>query len=469
MALSTSEYPPLKSSSLLGVPSASKPPSTSYAENLVAPPPCREDWPLTFVHPEKKLSFRNNDLSEGKSLWNLSLVGYSLGPRPYYERLRVAIEKAWKLKGSLSLLSLADDFFLLKFTAIEDYDMVWSGGPWFLLGRPFILQKWNPRFQPKRDETAAIPIWIKILNLPLALWTPAGISKIASFIGIPLYVDTLTAKRTRLTFARICVKVDKDSVLAEEIPIDLDGEDITLKVVYDWKPVRCEGCGLLIHSFAICPTNPTPKPSLPPKPVFRGRSKSRNPNFRAERNLSQATSKAPHITPAPVLTPMETPSSVENIPLKSHVLIPSTLVQVPVESSANVLIVDPVETAANVAIATDLVQVIDHDKDSGLPNLNLPQTESSSADFSMVNSRLLPPQVLLANNFGSLQNDNLGNPDDNTLEEDLSSTSKTDDINTPHSSNHKATSSSSKKSTPDKASPPKKGKTKTAKKAKSHK
>ncbi|KAI0498313.1 hypothetical protein KFK09_021554 [Dendrobium nobile] len=139
MAGNMLDFPPLPgSSSLLGA-APPPPPALSYASNLSAPPSDRDEWPMSFVNPTKKLSFASSELSEGKGLWDLSLVGYSLGQRPYYERLLAAMNKAWKLKGSFSLLSLADDFFLLKFTSSEDYDMIWSGGPWFLLGKPFFL------------------------------------------------------------------------------------------------------------------------------------------------------------------------------------------------------------------------------------------------------------------------------------------------------------------------------------------
>ncbi|KAI0527705.1 hypothetical protein KFK09_003310 [Dendrobium nobile] len=165
-----------------------------------------EVFPMTFVPPEQKLSFKTDDLSEGISFWNLFLVSYSIGQRPYYKRLLASMNKLWKLKGSLSLISLYEGFFLLKFNNLEDYNMVWSGGPRFLLGKPFVLQQWSPKFKPKRDESASIPIWIKVLDLPLALWTPSAISKIASYIGIPVTVDNLTAKRTRLSFVRTCVQ-----------------------------------------------------------------------------------------------------------------------------------------------------------------------------------------------------------------------------------------------------------------------
>ncbi|XP_020704045.1 soluble scavenger receptor cysteine-rich domain-containing protein SSC5D-like [Dendrobium catenatum] len=273
-------------------------------QRLPTPPSNPEPFPVIFYPPKPKLSFRADDLSEGASLWNFSMVGYSLGQRPYYERLLSAMRKVWPLKGAISLLSLADGFFLIKFSSKEDYDAVWSGGPWFLLGKPFILQQWSPKFKPKRDENASIPIWIKIVDFPLALWTPTGISKIASYIGIPLTVDSLTAKRSRLTFARVCVLISKDSPLPDEIPLDIDDEDLILKVLYDWKPTPCEGCRSLVHSYSICPKNPNPSPPVvlpPPRP--RGRSSSRPPRPNSRPNSKPPPNPALNLPPQPT-TPL---------------------------------------------------------------------------------------------------------------------------------------------------------------------
>ncbi|KAI0504298.1 hypothetical protein KFK09_015250 [Dendrobium nobile] len=389
--------------------------------------------------PTQKLSFKAADFSEGATIWTHSLVGYSLGQHPYYERLLAAMNKTWMLKGSFSLLSMADGFFLLKFTSVEDMEMVFSGGPWFLLGKPFVLQKWNPKFKPKRDESGLIPIWIKILDLPLALWTPSGISKIASYIGIPISVDSLTARRTRLTFARVCVQISKNSPLPEIIPLDMDGEDLNLQVVYDWKPSPCEGCGSLFHPFALCSSNPNPKPTLPPR-VIRGRSKSRKPTPR------------PTGTSKPPLPPSRNSSPVSNpIP-------PSTIITFETPSPSAIMpqnaqrdsILDPNSSQINLYI----------------PNLNLPNIDTSPPKPPSSTKSLLPSQVVLANSFASLLMDNL-NPvdvkvDENIEVEDPSSASKTE------SNNQQSASSSSKSSSKKKdKSPPKKSKTKsTAKKAK---
>ncbi|XP_020678033.2 uncharacterized protein PB18E9.04c-like [Dendrobium catenatum] len=219
--------------------------------------------------------FTSAQFNAGAPEWSLSLVGYSIGRRPYYEALLTTIKKAWNLKGSLSLLTLDDGFFLLKFNNREDYDMAWSGGPWFFFGKPFILQKWTPDFTPVREEFPSIPLWIKIKNFPLSCWTPEGISKIASCVGIPLAVDALTAAKTRLTFARVCVQVSSASPLPDVIYYTVDDKTFPLTVLYDWKPSHCSFCNSIMHSPNTCPKNPTPQ--LTETSQNRGRSTSRKP------------------------------------------------------------------------------------------------------------------------------------------------------------------------------------------------
>ncbi|PKU69167.1 RNA exonuclease 1 [Dendrobium catenatum] len=367
------------------------------------------------------------------------------------------MEKVWKLKGAMSLLSLADDFFLLKFTAVEDYDMVWSGGPWFLLRRPFILQRWNPKFQPTRDETTSIPLWIKVLNLPLTLWTPSGISKIASFVGESLYVDMLNAKRTILTFARILVKVNQNSILLEEILLKIDGVDLNLTVVYDWKSSKCEGCESLVHPFALCPKNPAPKLSLPPKPILRGSRKSRNPS-----KLPRPPSRGP--TPTPLNLPLLSDSSYPAVPP----ILPGIAVS---PKTAN----NPKSPAlASKPPPSDPIPNLP------LPNLNLPQTDSSSSTFHSNHLKPLPPQILLVNSFGTLPVDDLIDEDiqgvnlvGNSIEVETSSSSKNFEVRQPSLTNLKSSPSSysSTKVSEESKSPAKKrkSKAKTDNKAKPHK
>ncbi|XP_020681356.1 sporozoite surface protein 2-like [Dendrobium catenatum] len=179
--------------------------------------------------------------------------------------------------------------------------MAWSGGPWFFFGKPFILQKWTPDFVPVREEFPSIPLWIKIKNFPLSCWTPEGISKIASCVGIRLAVDALTAAKTRLTFARVCVQVCSSSPLPDEIYYTVDDKKFPLTVLYDWKPTHCTFCNSIMHAPNACPKNPNPQQndSIP----NRGRSTSRKPrNFPPKLNIPKAppqNTMHPQPTPTP--------------------------------------------------------------------------------------------------------------------------------------------------------------------------
>ncbi|XP_020681197.1 rab-like protein 6 [Dendrobium catenatum] len=310
---------------------------------------------MSFVSPSPKLSFKGDDLSEHSSIWSLALVGYSLGQRPYYERLLSAMKKLWVLKG-----------------------------------KPFILQRWSPKFKHVRDEAASIMIWVKIVDLPLDLWTPTGIFHIASYIGIPLTVDSLTANRTRLTFARVCIQISKDSKLPKEIPIQIEEEDMLLKVVYEWKPSPCEGCGSLIHPFSLCPSNPNLKPILHPPPTYtRGRSFSRNPSSRQPGSRSKP--------PVPTSLPS---SSQPSIPLNGiqqpSIALPSTShSQFPFASQQP----SPPPPLVSGLVSSPMKPL--------LPNLNAPSEDLSSSVQGIVLPPASPSVIPTGNKFASLQSDDI--------------------------------------------------------------
>lgn len=64
-----------------------------------------------------------------------------------------------------------------------------------------------------KEELQSVPIWVKLLGLDLKYWSPVGLSKIGSLIGLPLMVDSHTEKKQGLQFAKLLIEVDIDSEL----------------------------------------------------------------------------------------------------------------------------------------------------------------------------------------------------------------------------------------------------------------
>ncbi|XP_020691185.1 uncharacterized protein LOC110105861 [Dendrobium catenatum] len=160
--------------------------------------------------------------------------------------------------------------------------MAWSRGVWFLLGKPFVLQKWHPKFKPIKEEFSSVLIWVKMHDLLLACWNSEGISRIASKIGIPVTADKLTEQMTKLTYACICVLVDNLATYPDEIQVSLDGDVVTLRVQYEWRPNPCDHCKSFMHFSSSCPTVPKVNSEDRPKESsnLRGRSFSRKPHKR---------------------------------------------------------------------------------------------------------------------------------------------------------------------------------------------
>ena len=57
-------------------------------------------------------------------------------------------------------------------------------------------------------QITSLPIWVKFFNIPLEYRTVTSLGYIASVVGIPIHLDTLTENHSRLSFARICIEVD---------------------------------------------------------------------------------------------------------------------------------------------------------------------------------------------------------------------------------------------------------------------
>ncbi|KAL0915110.1 hypothetical protein M5K25_015509 [Dendrobium thyrsiflorum] len=231
-------FPPLPNSSNL--PSSSKTLNPLPWDRILpgSPTPC-EFSIAPFPTPDEIIDFPSADIAGAVDEWNLALVGYSLGKRPFYEALLSAVQKLWSLKGNLKLISLSEGFFLFKFSCSEDFEMVWSKGAWFIF----------------------------------------GISKIATKIGYPLAVDALTATKSRLTYARVCVQVDASAAYPETVPICVDGKIFNLMIQYEWRPSLCSCCNSINHQEDQCPSNPNrvTQAAKPPPKAFRGRSTSRKP------------------------------------------------------------------------------------------------------------------------------------------------------------------------------------------------
>ena len=85
-------------------------------------------------------------------------------------------------------------------------------------------------------------------NVPLELFSQKGISYIASALGNPLYMDTITAKQQRLAYAKVCVEMEASMDIPSNIEVELqDCKLVIVHVKIPWMPTKCSKCGIFGH------------------------------------------------------------------------------------------------------------------------------------------------------------------------------------------------------------------------------
>ncbi|CAL5409866.1 unnamed protein product [Camellia sinensis] len=137
----------------------------------------------------------------------------------------------------------------------------------------------SPASTPRDSEPRLLPLFpvtsprvSGLYNVLLELWSEEGLGYIASILGTPLYLDEPTFKKSRLTFARICIEVLANKEIPKSFKINLGYGDLyEIQVEVPWKPQRCDGCKTFGHTTNLCPQKP--KSLNPPsfKHEWRGR------------------------------------------------------------------------------------------------------------------------------------------------------------------------------------------------------
>ncbi|XP_022040331.1 uncharacterized protein LOC110942879 [Helianthus annuus] len=140
---------------------------------------------------------------------------------------------------------------------------VLEGGPWLIRKVPIFLSVWSPKVSLKKDGVKAIPLWVKLHNVPISVYTDDGLSLLASKLGIPKRLDSYTADMCvenwgRSSYARAMIEVNAGDELKDHITIaipKMDEEGYIMervKVEYEWKPLHCPTCCLFGHDHSSC-------------------------------------------------------------------------------------------------------------------------------------------------------------------------------------------------------------------------
>jgi len=211
-------------------------------------------YDLTFVPPSFEddtpvVDLPDEVLDAVDPKWHECLVGYYVGRSLPFQLTENALKLCW---GPKLVEVFADDqgFFFFRIPDPEFRRKILEEGPITVARVALVLQQWKPLLELKREKQTTVPVWIRLKNLPLDLWTAPTISAIASTVGKPLFVDQRTEQTQRISFARVCVELQVNQPRFSSAKVRLNGVARSIAIKYEWKPAECLKCGSFGHNCA---------------------------------------------------------------------------------------------------------------------------------------------------------------------------------------------------------------------------
>ncbi|GJW34908.1 hypothetical protein Tco_0057828, partial [Tanacetum coccineum] len=127
-------------------------------------------------------------------------------------KIDIDITNTWAKYGFQKAIKDDDGFYFFKFDLRTGVDQILEQGSWMFHNTPIILTKWSPNLSLTKDKVTKVPVWVKMLKVPVVAYYEDGLSLIATQIGRPIMLNTFTSEMCidhwgRFGFARGLIKV----------------------------------------------------------------------------------------------------------------------------------------------------------------------------------------------------------------------------------------------------------------------
>ena len=165
----------------------------------------------------------------------------SSGGEDDLEKLGQLWAKSWDLKGSLGLAKLEKERALLEFEDLEEARRVVSSGNRAMEGIQVGLEHWSPRSGCWAEEEERKEAWVRIVGLPISLWSPEILKRVGDECGGFITADEKTKTMGELQWARILVRSRGDFRLSV-LELEVEEEVYAVSLWWECRPVLRRNC-----------------------------------------------------------------------------------------------------------------------------------------------------------------------------------------------------------------------------------
>ncbi|XP_074310090.1 uncharacterized protein LOC141645569 [Silene latifolia] len=204
-------------------------------------------------HSQVLVQLSDDDVAPEINYWKTAIYGYILGANPPWNVVDGFMRRVWSKCDVDKVSFLPNGIFLVHFKTLEMQQKALQSEQLMFDNKPVFIHEWNADAELVKQEISEVPIWIKLVGLELKFWGPNALKKISGIIGEYLRCDDATMHKTLLSYAKILVKVKMDQKFPSSVDfMDEKGKLQTIKVEYDWLPLKCSQCNGMGHLAASC-------------------------------------------------------------------------------------------------------------------------------------------------------------------------------------------------------------------------
>ncbi|XP_070002865.1 uncharacterized protein LOC142165884 [Nicotiana tabacum] len=204
--------------------------------------------PPTIQDGIKKVQLQQEVMEPENMKWQKAVILYVIGESPSIGAMERFKTSQWNFAAKPIVSYHNEGYFVILFSSIKDKNEVLYSGPHTMGAKPLILKSWSADFNLYNEVLKTIPLWASFPNLPLNCWGRLTLSRIASSLGCPIYVDECTANTAIISYARVLIEMDISKELPKCIIVqDPSGKEFEQVVEYDWVPQYCKKCLMVGH------------------------------------------------------------------------------------------------------------------------------------------------------------------------------------------------------------------------------
>ena len=147
-------------------------------------------------------------------------------------------KRVWRLKGCIAIHPLNQNLFFMGFELLEE--AIWvENGSRICRGGVMQLEWWSPFSGCKGIRDQEKEVWIRVVGLPLHLWTGEILEKVGDSCGGFVAMDEGTASKTDLLWARILVKINTKAKL-DSINLIAGDRSYAIQIWWEIRPMVAE-------------------------------------------------------------------------------------------------------------------------------------------------------------------------------------------------------------------------------------